>query len=184
VERAASEDRVMKKPTALQIAVAEKLSKMKYELDLEEEQCGGNFEPVLDSADEPGGVEAFWARQNSVEAAVAEAWRGNIEPLKRKFPDAAPFMSPPLPRKRKNVFKQMPHDTLFLVARDVKRIRDYWWEHYHEQLRHKKHGTTAIEIAIARWDDGSDQYQTEITVDAVEAQLKPSGPSGKKRPKK
>lgn len=111
----ASRDCVVKKPTASQIAVAEKLRKMNYELDLEEEQCGGNFEPVLDSADDPGEFEAFWARQNSVEAAVAEAWRGNIEPLKRKFPAAAPFMSPPLPRKRKNVFKEMRYDILSLV---------------------------------------------------------------------
>jgi hypothetical protein len=104
--------------------------------------------------------------------AIEAAWRGDIEPLKKLYPELAPFL---VARKRMKV-RQL--DPVTLVAWDVARIRTHWKNHPDKKIQG---GTAAVEIAIARWDDRSEQYRSKVTIDAVLARLKPSGPSGKHR---
>jgi len=98
--------------------------------------------------------------------AIYAAWRNDIEPLKKLYPELAPFL-----RARKRM-KNAPLDPLTLVVWDVRRIRTHWKNHPDKKIQG---ATAAIDIAIARWDDGSDQYKEEVTVDTVLARLKPSG---------
>jgi hypothetical protein len=111
-----------------------------------------------------------------VERAIMSAWRGDIEPLKKLYPKLVPFL---VARKRLKT-KGPRIDLLTLAANDVKFIRDLWRAHPDKRIYR---ATADVEIAIARWDDKSDQYRSEVTVPAVVKKLKPSGPSGKKRPK-
>jgi hypothetical protein len=79
--------------------------------------------------------------------AIEAAWRGDIEPLKKLYPELAPFL---VARKR---MKVMQLDPVTLVAWDVVRIRTHWKNHPDKKIQG---GTAAIDIAIARWDDQSD----------------------------
>jgi hypothetical protein len=99
-------------------------------------------------------------------SAIQAAWQNDIEPLKKLYPDLAPFLRP---RKR---MKKLPLDPLTVVAWDVRRIRTHWKNHPEQKIQG---GTAAIDIAIARHDDGSDEYSSRVNVDTVLAKLKPSG---------
>lgn len=113
--------------------------------------------------------------RDPLEWAIRYAWRGDIEPLQKLYPKLAPFL-----RARKRLKQKVPRiDDVTLVAKDVKRIRDLWKKHPDKRIYS---ATAAAEIAIARWDDKSDEYKNEVTIDTVEARLKPSGPKKKKKP--
>jgi hypothetical protein len=165
----------MKKP-ATTTAVAEQLRLMREKLDFHSGDMWQRWQKV---SQQQWPVDKLLAGF-FVKAAVAEAWRGNIEPLKQLYPDAAPFLQAPPPRKRTKV-NDIHYDILSLVVRDVHRIRDYWKQHYNETIRNKKHGTTAVKLAIEWWDDGSDQYRKTVTEGAIIKKLKPSGPHKRKK---
>lgn len=112
---------------------------------------------------------------------IRAAWAGDIGPLQQKYPQLAPFLKAPPPRQQKK--DKWRGDILDLVVRDVKRIKDLWKKHHKRTKRSVVDGASAIEIAIERWDDEFSQYRANVTVEAVEARMKPSGPSGRKRPK-
>jgi hypothetical protein len=112
-------------------------------------------------------------KHTPMEYAIHAAWGGDIEPLKKLYPELEPFLV-----ARKRLKNKPPLDPLTLVAWDVRRIRIHWKNHPDKKIQG---AMAAIEIAIARWDDGSDEYKELVTVDAVINRLKPSGPSGKHR---
>lgn len=99
-------------------------------------------------------------------SAIQAAWTGNIEPLRKLYPELAPFL---VARKR---LKRRRMDTLTVVASDVVRIRTHWKNHPDKKIQG---GNAAIEIAIARHDDRSTQYSSQVNIDTVLARLKPSG---------
>jgi hypothetical protein len=100
---------------------------------------------------------------------IDAADHGNIEPLRKRLPQIARFLTAPLPRKRK---KRQMLSPAAVAALNVKRIRHLWKKHYKRKNRRKDDGPSAIEIAALR---------SEVSVGKVEKRLKPSGPSGKKK---
>jgi hypothetical protein len=142
----------------------EKLDWVNSKLDQLEQEAEHSFFTSREN-DKENYVQFF----DPVEGAIRSAWRGNIEPLKKLYPKLAPFLRP---HKRLKI-KGPRVDEVALVANDVKRIRDLWRK-YPDQRIYR--AGTDIEIAIDRNSNHSDQYENEVTIDAVLARLKPSGP--------
>jgi hypothetical protein len=118
--------------------------------------------------------------------AIQRAWYGDIEPLQRRYPELVGLLT--LPPKRKQKKDLSRDDDVEWVAFDVRRIRDLWLKQYDKSRRNKTDGASAYEIAVIYFEKhpmGARGDRDRVpTLDEVEARLKPSGPSGKKRPKK
>jgi hypothetical protein len=100
---------------------------------------------------------------------IDAADRGNIEPLRKRLPQIARFLTAPPPRTKKKRQMLSPAEA---AALNVKRIRDLWKKNYKRKNRRRDDGPSAIEIAALR---------SEVSVEKVERRLKPSGPSGKRK---
>jgi hypothetical protein len=82
---------------------------------------------------------------------VQQAWRGDLEPLRRKYPDFARFINFPVIKRHRGRPKTTRENSAALesAARDVKRIRQLWQERYGKKNRDDN---LAIDIAADRWD--------------------------------
>jgi hypothetical protein len=85
-------------------------------------------------------------------ADIEAAWKGDIEPLRKKYPRLAPFLALPPLRKRNAWHKahQQEPTVADLIAFDVMRIRALWRKHY-GRVNRKRGLITAAEIAARRY---------------------------------
>ena len=83
---------------------------------------------------------------------IADAERGNIEPLRKKLPHLAKFLHL-AKRGRGKRLASLPwdeNDKAKLAAIEVEEIRALWRRHYKKKVRRFK--PSAAEIAAGRWD--------------------------------
>ena len=76
--------------------------------------------------------------------ALEQADKGDVEPLRRKYPDLAKFIHPPKRKRGQRDFQ--PNDGLQVGIQIVRRIRKLWRENYGTDRR-KVGQVTAIELA-------------------------------------
>jgi hypothetical protein len=110
-----------------------------------------------------------WLQEDGPQIYHAE--RGNIEPLRKKYPRLAPFLFAPPPRKQVRVAR---HDAITTAVWAAGQIREIWKNKYDRKNRHKGQRPTALEIA-ALWMD--------VSEDDILKRMHKSGPSGKSRKK-
>lgn len=131
----------------------------------------------------------------SNEPEIEAAWKGNIEPLRRKYPHHAPFLVLPSVRARKAWLKEYDRELTLvnLIKSDVERIKDLWKKHYDGRVNRPLGQLKAIEIAARRLLDIAarrlsddrllEQARSEMDR-AINRIEHPSGPSGEKKSKK
>jgi hypothetical protein len=91
-----------------------------------------------------------WLKNDGPEIAAAE--RGNVEPLRKKYPHLAKFLH----RAKRERHKRGPslpwdaHDPAKFAAIEVEEIKAIWKHHYNREKRRFK--PTAVEIAADRWN--------------------------------
>ena len=90
-----------------------------------------------------------WLSNGGPEIVAAE--KGDIAPLRRKFPQLAAFLH--LPKrghgKRLPIKQWCDHDPARFAALEVEEIKALWQRHYGKRVRRFK--PTAVEIAAGRW---------------------------------
>jgi hypothetical protein len=89
---------------------------------------------------------------------IAEAQRGNMEPLRKKYPSIAEFLKPPkrpgkgkrFPKDKLGIVRSNPHKmSLTIAVWDANRIRSIWKQFYKSK---PKGYSSPEEIAARRWD--------------------------------
>jgi hypothetical protein len=122
---------------------------------------------------------AVW-RTSLIDPAMAAAWSGDMEPLRKRFPKLEPFLHPAkLRRGDKRPKRKCTRETfLHWAAEDVDRIRELWQLHYGRKKR-RRGQTSAETFAGKRWSEGSFVFDG----DDVARAHKPSGTPRKARAK-
>jgi hypothetical protein len=108
-------------------------------------------------------------------AAKWAASHDNMQPLRAKYPDLAPFLHPPERGRGKH---QRPHpgDALLQAVEDVKSIKQIWKKYFPRKIRHAEDGLSALDIA-ARWHGFTRAKEIE---NLARRASKQSGPRTKK----
>ena len=109
-------------------------------------------------------------REWQKELAREQAEQGNLEPLRKQYPELVQFLNRPR-RKRGQRFKKKPptdhlralHCRLEEARSELPRIRAFWKKHYGKTNRPKGQ-LTAEEIVAERWDlDEEEVYRRRIS---------------------
>jgi hypothetical protein len=136
-------------------------------------------------------IEPFLAWSDSEGSAIESARRGNIEPLRKRYPHLAEFLHPPKPGRSKY---QRDLNVAKLQARwawkSIKEIRQAKYNGKKNKLRGD--GAISDEEIVAHWMsddwmlmDDPNEYAavTKVDVKDVNRLVKPSGPGGRARAK-
>jgi hypothetical protein len=92
------------------------------------------------------------AELRSEEHALAEAHRGNMEPLRKLRPQYEPFLRPKKLKRGEHFEKASKLQLLVKLARaDVRRIKELWKAEYKGKRNRLEGQITAVEIAAERW---------------------------------
>ena len=117
------------------------------------------MKPLLSHFDDPNVRACFKAlvdkqlrELRTSEFAIAQAWRGNMEPLRRLYPDLKPFLQRPNLDRGEHFEKASDLQLRIEQAReDVRRIREIWKAAYNGKCNRPEGQITAVEIAAKRW---------------------------------
>jgi hypothetical protein len=102
-----------------------------------------------------------WLRDGGLE--IMAARRGNIEPLRRRYPGIAEYIN--LPKQKRGVRRttsKRPHDNVDMAVADVSRIRKLWLLHFGRTKRRPGDHLTAEKIAAAWWDVAVDDVLRRV----------------------
>jgi hypothetical protein len=120
-------------------------------------------------------------RASLPDPAIEAAWSGNMEPLRRRHPELAPFLCPAKLRrgdKRPKLNNKSERETLLsYAAGDVERIRRLWKIHYGKWKR-RQGQTSAEAFAAMRWTEefwSRERRAIILTEEDVARACKPSG---------
>jgi hypothetical protein len=90
---------------------------------------------------------------------------GDYEPLRQRLPDFAEFLNPP--KGTKHIHSPKPPsavlDPVREAAKDVRRIRAIWQQHYGKKNRSAEEGPSAVQIAAERWTDKDGVQQVIVS---------------------